>query len=459
MAGGRRSIHRSQVDVAATRRDRRRARAEDDRAAERVRERPAASAALPVAVGLPAARPSAARSAPARRAYTVRHSIAGCVFGRGGTCQSGRLSGGRTSVSLAALAPTAPPPPLGLVGATALPAALPRDVRVRASGTGSRSIALQVDVYDRTALRAGGSGRCSSANILPAVFIGLLLGPLVDRLSRKRLMIGSDVVRARRVRAAAVRDERRRDRRARRSSPGSATPSSGRRSSPASPNLVDEPTTCRTRTRCSSSSSGRRRRSGRSSAACSSLRRGRTSRTGVNAATFAVSALLVAADPGRAAPERARDRARALARPRATGFALVRDSRPLATVLVAWSIAIVATRRRQRRRDLPREGDPRRRRLRLRAAVGGDRRRARRRRLRRVAAGSRRLGDRARVRRVRSRSSPPASPPRRRAERLDRGRRRWSCSGSGNGTAVVANSTSCSAARPTGCAAARSRCS
>lgn len=53
-------------------------------------------------------------------------------------------------------------------------------------------IALQVDVYDRThsgwwvaALLVG--------NILPAVFLGILFGPLVDRLSRKGLMIASDV--------------------------------------------------------------------------------------------------------------------------------------------------------------------------------------------------------------------------------------------------------------------------
>ncbi|HLM35852.1 MAG TPA: MFS transporter, partial [Gaiellaceae bacterium] len=53
-------------------------------------------------------------------------------------------------------------------------------------------IALQVDVYDRThsgwwvaALLVG--------TILPAVFLGILFGPLVDRLSRKRLMIASDL--------------------------------------------------------------------------------------------------------------------------------------------------------------------------------------------------------------------------------------------------------------------------
>jgi MFS family permease len=53
-------------------------------------------------------------------------------------------------------------------------------------------IALQVDVYDRTH-SAWWVGELLIANILPAVFIGLLLGPLVDRLSRKWLMIASDI--------------------------------------------------------------------------------------------------------------------------------------------------------------------------------------------------------------------------------------------------------------------------
>jgi MFS family permease len=53
-------------------------------------------------------------------------------------------------------------------------------------------IALQVDVYDRT--HSGWwVAALLVANILPAVFLGLLLGPLVDALSRKRLMIASDL--------------------------------------------------------------------------------------------------------------------------------------------------------------------------------------------------------------------------------------------------------------------------
>ena len=53
-------------------------------------------------------------------------------------------------------------------------------------------VALQIDVYDRT--HSGlWVGALLVANILPAVFLGLLLGPLVDALSRKWLMVGSDV--------------------------------------------------------------------------------------------------------------------------------------------------------------------------------------------------------------------------------------------------------------------------
>lgn len=63
-----------------------------------------------------------------------------------------------------------------------------------AVGTYLAAVALTVHVYDQT-----GSGTWVAAllvaNFLPIVAIGLTLGPLVDRLSRRRLMIASDVAR------------------------------------------------------------------------------------------------------------------------------------------------------------------------------------------------------------------------------------------------------------------------
>jgi MFS family permease len=62
-------------------------------------------------------------------------------------------------------------------------------------GTWLAFVGLAIDVKDRT-----DSGPWVSAlliaDILPAVVIGLLAGPLVDRLSRKGLMIGADLLRA-----------------------------------------------------------------------------------------------------------------------------------------------------------------------------------------------------------------------------------------------------------------------
>jgi len=61
-------------------------------------------------------------------------------------------------------------------------------------GTFLAVVALSVDVWDRTHSGVWVSALLI-ADFLPAVAIGLLLGPLVDRLSRKRLLVGADLVR------------------------------------------------------------------------------------------------------------------------------------------------------------------------------------------------------------------------------------------------------------------------
>jgi MFS family permease len=59
-------------------------------------------------------------------------------------------------------------------------------------GTWIAVVALTVDVYDRTH-SAKWVSALLVADFLPAVAIGLLLGPLVDRLSRRGLLIGADL--------------------------------------------------------------------------------------------------------------------------------------------------------------------------------------------------------------------------------------------------------------------------
>ena len=61
-------------------------------------------------------------------------------------------------------------------------------------GTYLAAIALTVHVYDQTESGVWVAALLI-ADFLPIVVIGLLLGPLVDRLSRRWLMIGSDLVR------------------------------------------------------------------------------------------------------------------------------------------------------------------------------------------------------------------------------------------------------------------------
>ena len=60
-------------------------------------------------------------------------------------------------------------------------------------GTWLAVIALTVDVYDRTHSPEWVSALLI-ADFLPAVVIGLAFGPVVDRFSRRRLMVGADLV-------------------------------------------------------------------------------------------------------------------------------------------------------------------------------------------------------------------------------------------------------------------------
>jgi MFS family permease len=62
-------------------------------------------------------------------------------------------------------------------------------------GTWIAVVALSLDVFERTHHSGLWVAALLIADFLPAVAIGLFLGPLVDRLSRKRLLVGADVMR------------------------------------------------------------------------------------------------------------------------------------------------------------------------------------------------------------------------------------------------------------------------
>jgi MFS family permease len=62
------------------------------------------------------------------------------------------------------------------------------------AGTWLALVALEVDVWQRTQ-SSGWIAALLIADMLPTFAIGLLVGPLVDRLSRRKLMVGADLVR------------------------------------------------------------------------------------------------------------------------------------------------------------------------------------------------------------------------------------------------------------------------
>jgi MFS family permease len=62
------------------------------------------------------------------------------------------------------------------------------------AGTWLALVALEVDIFERTH-SSGWIATLLIADLLPTFAIGLLAGPLIDRLSRRGLMIGADLVR------------------------------------------------------------------------------------------------------------------------------------------------------------------------------------------------------------------------------------------------------------------------
>ncbi|HEX3267278.1 MAG TPA: MFS transporter [Gaiellaceae bacterium] len=62
------------------------------------------------------------------------------------------------------------------------------------AGTWLALVALEVDIWTRTESSAWVAALLI-ADLLPTFAIGILVGPLIDRLSRRRLMIGSDLAR------------------------------------------------------------------------------------------------------------------------------------------------------------------------------------------------------------------------------------------------------------------------
>lgn len=210
-----------------------------------------------------------------------------------------------------------------------------------ASGVGTwlAFVALTVDVYDRT-----GSATWVSAlliaDFLPAIVIGIAAGSLVDRMSRRRLMIASDLVRvvvflalpfanepALIVALAAV--------------AGFATGFFRPAVYAGLPNLVrDEDLT---------GANSIIQTIENVTLAAGPIAGGLlVSATGpdlayvINAVTFLISAALIVRIPGRLL-QRVTAVGHGFRRDLAEGFALIRRSRALLTVLAAWNVVMLAT--------------------------------------------------------------------------------------------------------------------
>jgi MFS family permease len=205
-------------------------------------------------------------------------------------------------------------------------------------GTWLAFVALTVDVYDRTH-----SGPWVSAlliaDFLPMIAIGLLFGPLLDRLSRRGLLVAADLARfgvfcalpfarsAAQIVALAA-------------AAGFATGFFRPAVYAGLPNLVGDADLPRANSLLQTVENV--------TTAAGPLVGGILVSTSspdtaywLNAATFALSALLLLRIPGRLLQARAAPSQGHLRDLRA-GFALVRQARPLLTVLVVWNVAMLA---------------------------------------------------------------------------------------------------------------------
>ena len=205
-------------------------------------------------------------------------------------------------------------------------------------GTWLALVALQIDVLHRTDSAIWMSALLI-ANILPSLLVGLLAGPLVDRLSRRSLIIGSDLTRfivfcalpfapnaTTIVALSAV--------------AGIATGFFRPAVYAGLPNLVsddDLPAANSLLQTIDNATWALGSLVGGALVAVS----GPDLAYWINAVTFIVSAALIAQIPARRLQE-ARAETRGHWRDLGDGFALVRRSRPLLTVLIAWNIGMVS---------------------------------------------------------------------------------------------------------------------
>jgi MFS family permease len=205
-------------------------------------------------------------------------------------------------------------------------------------GTWLALVALQIDVLHRTHSPVWMSALLI-ANLLPSLLVGLLAGPLVDRLSRRSLMIGADLVRfgaffalpfapnaTTIVALAAV--------------TGIATGFFRPAVYAGLPNLVSDADLPAANSLLQTIDNA--------TWAVGSLVGGAlVAASGphlaywINAVTFLVSAALIAQIPQRLLQE-AKAETRGHWRDLGDGLVLVRRSRPLLTVLVAWNIGMVS---------------------------------------------------------------------------------------------------------------------